>query len=209
MRCTSHPSSTLRLNGTFSLRFNRHSDLEGTHAKFSASKYHWINWPDDKIDHALEVHEAAAKGTRLHNLARLAIDDSIKLSMDPDDMEEPYQATVALFVRDAVNLGMRAEVLLRYTDNFFGTADAIGYTTNHLRIHDLKTGVNKVSPTQLYVYAALFCLEYGVRPFAIETELRIYQLGEIITIIADAEFIAHIMSRMVYIEERIQAREEL
>ena len=189
------------------MRFNKHSDLEGTHATFSASKYHWINYPDDKLDHVFEVNEADAKGTRLHNLARLAIDDSIKLSEDPDHMTEPYQATMALFVNEAIDLGMSAEVVLKYSDNFYGTADAIGYTTDYLNIHDLKTGVNKVSPTQLYVYAALFCLEYGLRPFAIQTELRIYQLGQVIKIMADAEFIAHVMSRIVYIEERIQARQ--
>lgn len=190
------------------MRFNKHSDLEGTHATFSASKYHWINYPDDKLDHVLEVNAAAAKGTRLHNLARLAINDGIYLSEDPQHMDEPYQATMALFANDAIALGMSAEVVLKYSDNFYGTADAIGYVTDFLRIHDLKTGVNKVSPTQLYVYAALFCLEYGLKPFAIQIELRIYQVGEVYTIKADQEYVAHIMSRITYIEERIQARLE-
>jgi hypothetical protein len=31
---------------------------------------------------------------------------------------------------------------------------------------------------QLIIYAALFCLEYGIKPSSLYTELRIYQGGE-------------------------------
>lgn len=191
------------------MRFNRHSELEGTHATFSASKYHWINYSDDKLDHVLEFNDAAAKGTRLHEIARRAINDGIKLSTDPEHMTEPYQATVARYVNDCVDRKMHAEVVLRYSDNFFGTADAIGYEPGLLEISDLKTGVSKVSPTQLYVYAAYFFLEYGLPPYQVRVILRIYQNGEVVEIEADTEFILHIMSRITYIEERIQARQAL
>ena len=31
------------------MNWNRHSDLEGSHAFLSASKYHWINYDADKL----------------------------------------------------------------------------------------------------------------------------------------------------------------
>jgi hypothetical protein len=191
------------------VRFRKHSDLEGTHARFSASKYHWINWPDDKLDHALDFHDAAAKGTRLHEIARRAINDGIKLSMDPEHMTEPYQATLARYVNDCVDAGMQAEVLLKFSENFYGTADAIGYKPGLLEINDLKTGVNKVSPKQLYVYAAYFFLEYEIPPYQNRVILRIYQNGEVFTFEAEIEYVLHVMSRITYIEERIQARQAL
>ncbi len=49
-----------------------------------------------------------------------------------------------------------------------------------MRIHDLKTGVTKTHIEQLRIYAALFCLEYHVKPSDIEMELRIYQNDEIL-----------------------------
>ena len=42
-----------------------------------------------------------------------------------------------------------------------------------LRIHDLKTGKSG-HMEQLYVYAALFCLEYDVKPGDITIECRLY-----------------------------------
>jgi hypothetical protein len=190
------------------VRFNKHSSLEGTHAKFSASKSSWVNWTDDKLEHALEYDDAAAKGTRLHELARRAINDRIKMSVDPEHMEEPYQATVARYANECIDLGMRAEVVLKYSDHFYGTADAIAYEPKLLQISDLKTGVNKVSPIQLYIYAAYFFLEYGIPPLQVRVILRIYQNGEVFTIEADVEYILFLMSRITYIEERIQARLE-
>jgi hypothetical protein len=190
------------------VRFNKHSDLEGTHARFGASKPAWVNWSDDKLDHVLEFDDAAAKGTRLHELARRAINDGIRMSEDPEHMTEPYQATVARYVNECIDLGMRAEVVIRYSDNFYGTADAIAYEPGLLQISDLKTGVNKVSPVQLYLYAAWFFLEYGIPPLSVKIILRIYQNGDVITVEADPEYVLFLMSRTVYIEERIQARLE-
>ena len=31
------------------MNWNRHSDLMGTHAFLSASKYHWLNYDADKL----------------------------------------------------------------------------------------------------------------------------------------------------------------
>ena len=72
---------------------------------------------------------------------------------------------------------MNPEVLLYYSPRIFGTADAIKYDARKklLRIHDLKTGVTKPHREQLEIYAALFCLEYDIKPSDIDFELRIYQ----------------------------------
>lgn len=75
---------------------------------------------------------------------------------------------------------MSPEVVLYYSPRFFGTADAISFTKNMLRIHDLKTGRTKAKMEQLLIYAAYFCLEYGIRPGDISIELRIYQNGEVV-----------------------------
>ena len=40
-----------------------------------------------------------------------------------------------------------------YSERFFGTADAISFRNNVLRIHDLKTGKGPVHMEQLEVYA--------------------------------------------------------
>jgi hypothetical protein len=173
---------------------------------FSASNYHWINYSDDKMDHAFRTAMASAKGTRLHELAKKAISDGIRLSEDPEHMTEPYQATMALYVNDAITLGLTAEQILFYSINFYGTADAIGFRDRFLRIHDLKTGVARTSEKQLYVYAAYFCLEYEMNPYEIETELRIYQNDEVRIYRADPDLIMYIMEKVTAFNERIEAQ---
>lgn len=78
---------------------------------------------------------------------------------------------------------MSTEVVLYYSDRFFGTADSISFRNGVLRIHDLKTGKTPVHMDQLMVYAALFCLEYKIKPGDIDFELRIYQMMRFYTII--------------------------
>jgi hypothetical protein len=51
---------------------------------------------------------------------------------------------------------------------------------------------------QLEVYAALFCLEYKVRPGDIEIELRIYQNDEIQYAHPTVERISYIMDHIVH-----------
>ena len=69
---------------------------------------------------------------------------------------------------------MTPEQILFYSDNCFGTADAIAFRGDLLRIHDLKTGAIPAHMEQLEVYAALFCLEYKIKPADIRMELRLY-----------------------------------
>ena len=66
-----------------------------------------------------------------------------------------------MYVNDAIGHKMTPEQPLFWSFNCYGTADAIAYRKNVLRIHDLKTGEIEAHMKQLYIYAALFCLEYG------------------------------------------------
>ncbi len=100
---------------------------------------------------------------------------------------------------------MSPEMIVYYSDNAFGTADAISFRRGMLRIHDLKTGITPTSEHQLEVYAALFCLEYRMKPFEIETELRIYQNDEVRIYEADPDVIFHIMDKIVTFDKRINA----
>jgi hypothetical protein len=108
-----------------------------------------------------------------------------------------------MFVNDAIGFKMTPEQVLYYSDNCFGTADAIVFRNNVLRIHDLKTGVMPAHIEQLMVYAALFCLEYRIRPGDIEIELRIYQSNEIVIMKPTAEDIGPIMDKIISFDKVI------
>jgi hypothetical protein len=98
---------------------------------------------------------------------------------------------------------MTPEVVLYYSDQIFGTADAIDFRNGMLRIHDLKTGTTPVHKEQLYIYAALFCLEYKVKPGDINFELRIYQLNEVQIFEPTAEDILPIMDKIVALDKML------
>lgn len=177
--------------------FNKHYDLSGQHAFLSPSKYHWINYDDEKLDRVFTSRMASKRGTDLHDFALSAIRLGVKL---------PKSAkTLHLYVNDAIGYRMTPEQVLHYSDNAFGTADTIAFRRNKLRIHDLKTGLHPCSVHQLEVYAALFCLEYRHRPAELTTELRIYQNDEVKIFDADPDVIAHIMDKIVTFDKRITA----
>lgn len=178
------------------MRFNTHSNLEGTHAFLGASNYHWINYTDDKLDYAFTTAQAARRGTELHEFARMAIRLGQRLPDTP--------ATMNAYVNDAIGYRMIPEQILYYSQNCYGTADTIGFRRGKLRIHDLKTGITRSSEKQLYVYAALFCLEYEQKPDDIEIELRIYQNDEVQVYIAEADFVAYIMGKIITFDKRIE-----
>lgn len=183
--------------------FNKHYNLTGTHAFLSASNYHWINDTDEKLDQRFYTAQAARRGTEMHEFALRAIKLGIRLPDVPETMN--------LYVNDAIGFKMIPEQILFYSINCYGTADTISFRRGKLRIHDLKSGVTRSSEKQLYVYAALFCLEYGIKPHDIETELRIYQNDEVRVYPADPTFIVYIMDRIVTFDKRIEAlkQEEL
>lgn len=177
--------------------FNSHSDLVGQHALLSASKYHWINYDEEKLDRVVTSSLAAQRGNELHAFAAEAIRLQIKLPRTPK--------TLNTYVNDAIGFRMVPEQILYYSPNAFGTVDTISYRKGMLRIHDLKTGTIPASVHQLEVYASLFCLEYGFKPAAIDTELRIYQNDEVQIFVPDPDDLTHIMDKIVTFDARIDA----
>lgn len=125
------------------MNFNSHLDLLGKHAFLSPSKYHWINYDDDKLDITFLRHQAKERGVRLHALADECIQMGVKLPRS--------KKTLNMYVNDAIGFKMNTEQILYYSENAFGTVDAISFRRNFLRIHDLKTGVSPTSMKQLEV----------------------------------------------------------
>lgn len=186
------------------MKFIKHSDVEGQHAFLSASNYHWINYDDEKLLARLATRQAAVLGTRLHDYAHNAISLG---RMQPNTLD-----TVNMYINDCIGYRMQTEVVLFFTYDAFGTADAISFRREGdvmvLRIFDLKTGVTPASDVQLKAYAALFCLEYKVRPMEIEYDLRIYQTEDVIMIDTDPEEIAFIMDRYKTSAKLIERKRE-
>ena len=182
------------------MNFNKHSNLEGQHAFLGASKYHWINYSEDKVAEAYSKFLATQKGTVLHAFAAQCISLGQKLPKS--------QKTLNMYVNDAIGFKMTPEQVLYYSDNCFGTADAILFRNGLLRIHDLKTGQIPAHMEQLEIYAALFCLEYKVRPGDIDMELRIYQNDEVIVFNPTAEDILPIMDKIVHLDKLLKSLNE-
>lgn len=175
------------------MNFNRHSNLEGQHAFLGASKYHWVNYDEAKIADVYSKFLAIQKGTVLHDFAAQCIRLGQKLPRS--------SKTLNAYVNDAIGYRMTPEQVLYFSDNCFGTADAIAYRDGLLRIHDLKTGLIPAHMEQLEIYAALFCLEYGERPKSME--LRIYQSDEIIVHTPTFEDIEPIMDKIIVFDKII------
>lgn len=182
------------------MRFKQRSELKGKHAFLSPSSYHWLNYDDQKLNARYFSVSAAKRGTDLHELAHEAIRLRVFLNDEND--------ALAAYVADAIEYNMACEQTLYYSDNCFGSPDTISFTENLLRIHDLKTGVTPTSVKQLEVYVALFCLEYGIDPFEIDIELRIYQREEVRIFIPIPEGIQAIMEKIVAFDLQIEAIKE-
>lgn len=180
--------------------FNKHLNLEGQHAFLGASKYHWINYSEDKVAESYSRFLATQKGTQLHEFAAQCIRLGQKLPKS--------KKTLNAYVNDAIGFKMTPEQILFYSDNCFGTADAIAFRGDLLRIHDLKTGAIPAHMEQLEVYAALFCLEYKVKPADIRMELRLYQSDDILVANPTVEDIAPIMDKIITFDKIINKIKE-
>ena len=175
--------------------FNNHKDLEGSHAFLGARKYHWITYDPEKLAATYKNYLATLKGTELHDFAAKAINLGVKLPK--------AKKTLNMYVNDAIGYSMTPEQVLYYSPNCFGTADSISFRNNFLRIHDLKTGETPAHIEQLMIYAALFCLEYKVKPGEIKFELRIYQFDDIMICNPTAEDILPIMDKIISFDKII------
>jgi len=184
------------------MNFNRHSELEGKHAFLSPSKMSWLRYNKDDLRSAYFNALAAARGTKLHSMAKDLITEGIKVRGN--------KQTFAAYVNDAIGYGMTPEQPLYFSQNCFGTTDAIHYKDGLLRIHDLKTGAGQAHMEQLEIYAALFMLEYeralSIRPDTTKTILRIYQNDDVIEEEIEPEKIKAIMD---IIRERDEWVDEL
>lgn len=177
------------------MNFNSHSELAGAHAFLSPSKHHWLRYDDEKLIATYVRSLAAMKGTELHAFASEAIRLRQKLTGNTK--------TLNMYVNDAIGFRMSPEVLLAYSPNAFGTADAISFRRGLLRIHDLKTGVTPAKMDQLEIYAALFCLEYKIVPSSIKFELRLYQNDEVLIKNSETDDIVPIMDRIIHFDKLI------
>ena len=95
-------------------------------------------------------------------------------------------------------------LVLYYSDNCFGTTDAISFRDKFLRIHDFKSGSIIADMRQLKIYAALSCLEYRINPFDIKIELRIYQNDDVDIHEADPSEIKQIMEHIIECDRLIE-----
>lgn len=177
------------------MNFNNHSMLEGKHAFLGASKYHWINYDADKVADSYFKFLAVQRGTELHDFAAQCIKLGQKLPKS--------KKTLNMYVNDAIGFKMTPEQVLYYSENCFGTADSISFRNGLLRIHDLKTGVIPAHMEQLMIYAALFCLEYKVKPSEIDMELRLYQSDNVLYHNPTAEDIVPIIDKIISFDKII------
>lgn len=182
------------------MNWNSHLELQGSHAFLGASKYHWINYTEDKLIDSYNNFMATARGTELHDFAATCIRLRQKLPRSPK--------TLNMYVNDAIGYRMTPEQMLYYSENCYGTADAISFGNDVLRIHDLKTGIVPAHIEQLLIYSALFCLEYKVKPGLIRTELRIYQNDEVLEYVAGADDILPIMDKIISFDKIIRHMRE-
>jgi hypothetical protein len=173
------------------MKYNEHSDLQGQHAFLGASQHSWLNYTKEQLEERWKSERAKIEGTELHALAEQLIKKKRKLRGND---------TLSNYVNDAIGYGMIPEMVLFYSFNCFGTADAISFRNNELRIHDLKTGTSPAHMDQLLAYAALFFLEYkrDYRPSTMKTELRIYQNQDIIAHHPTSEEIKATMDKIVH-----------
>lgn len=182
------------------MKWNDHLKLKNTHALFSPSTGGWEKYDANRLQERYYTSFAADIGTAIHEEAmwhiskrvpvKAAAKGELKLELYkrpniPDDVIDvldfdPIFKNYMSYVNDAIGFRMDPEVILYSSDLCYGTADAISFRDNFLRIHDLKTGVTPGHIEQLFKYAAVFCFEYKVDPRKIQTELRIYQLNDIL-----------------------------
>lgn len=217
------------------MNFNKHLELQGKHAQFSPSSSAWLRYSDEKTIQTYCNRNRKAVGTEIHDYASSQIEllqkaSNIKhivndistfvfskykaldqleygklLIQSIRELPDEIFETLKLFINDAIGFKMSSEVSLILSNRFFGTADAISFRNNFLRIHDLKTGDGKADMEQLLIYVALFCIEYKFKPHDIKIECRIYQYGKWFDLEPDPEDIVYIIDNM-YSKEKLLTR---
>ena len=204
--------------------FQTISNLDGKHAPFSPSQPYWLGDDDKGIIKRFHAMYASSIGTVLHDFARKRIKYGMKLSkadkksaiIDILEAGIPKKVVDGLdfdfifdnlqsYVNDAIGFRMSPEVHLYFSDNFFGTTDAISFHEKEkkLRIADLKTGNATPHIEQLIIYAALFCLQYKKNPSDFDICLSFYHRGEIVEVETTANDIQETMDKIVAFDDVI------
>lgn len=173
------------------MSLRKNTKLIGLHAFLSPSNYAWLDYDEEKLRGSYFRKQQSRRGDELHEYAQKAISLSVK--------QADNGTTLSEYINDAIGFRMTPEFPLYYSDDCFGTADAICFRDNTLRIHDLKTGLIPANMKQLLIYAAIFCFEYRFHPREITMVLRIYQNDEI-------EELVPTSSEMLIIMERVKAQ---
>lgn len=220
------------------MNFNNHLELIGKHAQFSPSQSSWLRYDDDKLLFTHTNRHRKILGTELHDFANSQIELSQKVTnlkaminsvatfifvkyktLDQieygksliwalKELPEEIFETLKLFINDAIGYKMSSEIVLAYSNRFFGTTDAIAFRNNFLRVHDFKSGDGKADFEQLLIYVALFCLEYKIKPANIQIECRIYQYAEAHCYEPSVDEIVPIMDKIIMSDKLLMPRIE-
>lgn len=192
-----------------------HSKLRNTHAFCGASNYSWRNYDLEKLEQRKINSYAAPIGTALHEYAASSIRDKFKINKSDKhsvlrylvvDKKIPSKAididflfpNLMNYVNDAIGFRMDPEIVLYFSPNCYGTADAISWENGILQISDLKTGVAPANFMQLENYAAFFALDYHIKPTQIKQIIfRIYQAGEVIVAEPPSDVIKPICDQLI------------
>lgn len=197
------------------------------HALFSPSQPAFLNYDDEQLISAFCNSHRADLGTEMHEWSSIQINLKNKVSNikeiekgvkthiyekyskvpeyrdmlleNMDYLPHEIYPTVKLFVNDCINHRMLSEEKVEYTDLFWGTSDAIKCENNYLQVFDLKTGSRPAKETQLYTYAALYCLQEHMKPDELDgVEIRIYQNAEVLVDNPPSDVIYDIMNKIVH-----------
>ena len=180
------------------MNWNVNSHPKDAHAFIGGSNYAWRNYSLEQLEQRRIASFAQAIGTALHEYAAANIKDRFRMQKSDKhsvlrylkvDKKIPSKAididflfpNLMTYVNDTIEFGLNPEVELKYSDYCGGTADAINFEKGLLQISDLKTGVTPASFAQLENYAAFFCLNFNIKPSAINHIIfRIYQNNEVL-----------------------------
>lgn len=202
--------------------FNKHFELRGKHALLAPSQPTWLGYSEEQLYGKFKSKYAQDIGTFSHELAETLINECVKLKKTDKsvllvhllhsgipraaiDLDRMYPNFMT-YVNDAIGFRMTPEQILVYSADCFGTADAISFRNNFLRIHDLKTGTTPAKMEQLLIYLALFCLEYKIKPGELDgCELRIYQNDQVIVHEPTVEEIVPIIDNIITADRYIQS----
>lgn len=204
------------------MTWNMHSNLIGKHALFNPSGVTWLNYSteEDGLEQIFQRYRAQYAtliGTTMHEYAEKRIRYRLRMTKSDKNSVLMYLLDKGIpisvidmdymfdnlyhYVNDAIGFRMDPEVILFYSDNCYGTTDAIYYRNKELRIHDYKSGRSVPHIEQPLIYAGLFCLEYGVKPKEITTNLRIYHAEEVLESTPEPEQIESVMTQIIALDK--------